>query len=192
MCICNKWPQDGSKRRSGGYVSVAHSTPLLGQQQSPHASCSWQYRHRPGPALLTSQGDPVTARVQSFTAPLMSYTATEFPSKLRFCGTAANDSFCYSQNYSFDWRIDEMGFTLSVLLLKVYGHSSSGHTYITECRAILRRERRRVRVHTTISHGMSRKIYVQCVFVASQFIPVFFFFFYLYYPREGLRQIKMS
>jgi hypothetical protein len=120
-------------------------------------------------------------------------TATELPMKLRFCGTAANDSFGYSHYYSFDWRIDEKGFTLTVLPLKVYGLSSCVRTYITECRAILRRERESGRVHTTISHGMSRKIYVQCVFVASQFtLSIFFGKLNLYSPQDGHRQNKIS
>ena len=146
MCICNKWPQEGSKRRSRGHVSAAHSTPLLGQQQPSPPAVPGSTDIGPGPHSWRHKAT-LLQRVFNHSKPRW-WVYTELPVKLCFCETAASDSFCYSHNYSFDWWIDKKGFTLTVLSLKVCGHSSSVHTFITECRVIVRRERRRVRVHT--------------------------------------------
>ena len=147
MCICNKWPQEGSKRRSRGHVSAAHSPPLLGQQQShPLPAVPGSTDIGPGPHSWRHKAT-LLQRAFNHSQPRW-WVTRELPMKTCFCGTAANDSYCYSHNYSFDCGTDEKGFTLTVPPLKVCGHSSCAHTYIKECRAIVRRERRRFIVHT--------------------------------------------
>ena len=156
----------GKQKTQWGICSVAHSTPLLGQQQSP-----LHHPSNPHQLFLAVQTSALARTLDVTRRPCYSARSIiHSPADELQCHVTPNEA-------ALLWDSCQLFFLLlSRLFLRLKNRWKGLHSHCTVTEGarsffkrsyihyrILIRERRRVRVHTAISNEMSRKMYVQCV-----------------------------